>query len=166
MKVVSIDKPASAVKKASVAYKQVVTYDGDGEIVSDVLTRAKSQNGGGFVISYTEKMSDFLLKVKTGSIVRVFLYIAHHQNYGANGVFGYRCSHKYLQQIFGMDKSTLWEALKYLKENFLINESKIEGATEFMVNPQYVTMGSDKKARVNEWNRRWAEHWKQVNAPK
>ena len=166
MKVIPIETPASVEKKASVVYKQVVTYDGNGEVISDVVTRAKSQNGGGFVISYTEKMSDFLLKVKTGSIVRVFLYIAHHQNYGVNGVFGYRCSHKYLQQIFGMDKSTLWDALKYLKENFLINESKVDGFTEFMVNPQYVTMGSDKKTRVNEWNRRWAEYWKKANATK
>lgn len=138
-------------------YKQVIKYDENGEIISDVTARVYGRNGAGFVISYTEKMCDFLLKVKTGSIVRVFLYIAHHQNYGTDGVFGYRCSHKYLQQIFGMDKSTLWGALNYLKDNFLINESKVDGCTEFMVNPMYVTIGTDRKTRMNEWNRRWAE---------
>ncbi len=163
-----VEMPTSVTQKADiaakVAYKESIAYDSNGEVLYDVIKRPNSQNGSGFVISYSEKMSDFLLKVKTGSIVRVFLYIAHHQAFGSDGVqFGYRCTHKYLQQIFGMDKSTLWDALKYLKENFLVNESKIEGSTEFMVNPQYVTVGSDKKARVREWNRRWEEHWKRTN---
>ena len=164
MKVISIEKPASAEKKANVAYKQVVTYDGNGEIVSDVLTRAKSQNGEGFVLSYTEKMCEFLEKHTAGSVVRVFLYIAHHQNYGNDGVFGYRCSHKYLQQVLRLDRKSVYSALTTLKDEFVVNEAKIDGCTELMVNPQFVTIGNDKKARVREWNRRWEEHWKLTNA--
>lgn len=112
------------------------------------------------MLSYTEKMCEFLEKTNQGSVVRVFLYIAHHQNYGADGVFGYRCSHKFLQQALRLDRKTVYRALDQLKEDFLVNEIRVGGVSEFMVNPNYVTMGADKKMRMNEWNKRWAEHWK------
>ena len=60
-----------------------------------------------------------------------------------------------------MDKSTLWDALKYLKENYLVHVGKVEGYVEFMVNPNYVTIGQDKKGRQAEWNRRWAKTLKE-----
>lgn len=145
-----------AKKTAEVKFVTMTMTDVNGEVITQVTKAHKYANGSGFVISYTEKMSDFLMKVSTGSIVRVFLYIAHHQNYGTDGkTFGYRCSHKYLQQILRIDKSTLWDALKYLKDNYLVHVGKVEGYVEFMVNPDYVTIGQDKKARRAEWNRRW-----------
>lgn len=169
-KVLSIEKtssaPVSLEMKSSVAYKEVISYNEDGEVVSDVMTRKKSPNGGGFVISYTESMSEFLEKTKQGATVRIFLYLAHHQQYGHNGVFGYRCSHKFLQQVLNLDRKTVYSALTALKEQFLVNESKIDGYTEFMVNPRYVTIGSERKSRDREWNRRWEEHWKRVNSGK
>lgn len=152
-------------ESAPVAQRKFVTTvisDEQGEVLFATTKAQKRMNGSGFVISYTEKMSDFLVKVTTGSIVRVFLYIAHHQNYGTDGkTFGYRCSHKYLWQVLRMDRTTLWDALSYLKANFLVHVGKIEGYTEFMVNPDYVTIGTDKKTRREEWNRRWAETFRQ-----
>lgn len=135
---------------------QTILTDKNGEVVLEHFKRIKSSNGGGFVISYTEKMSDFIASCKVGSIVRVFVFLAHHQNYATDGeTFGFRCSHKYLQTVLGIDRSTLWDALKFLKEKFLVHVSKINGQYEFMVNPNYVTIGRDKATRVNEWNRRW-----------
>lgn len=142
------------------AYRQIISYDSEGRLLASVTTKPKSKNGGGFVLSYTEKMCEFLEKATQGSVVRIFLYIAHHQNYGVDGVFGYRCSHKYLQQVLRLDRKTVYRALDQLKEDFLVNEIRVGGVSEFMVNPNYVTTGSDKKMRMNEWNRRWAEHWK------
>lgn len=149
-------------KPAEVKFVTMTMTDINGEVIAQVTKNHKYANGSGFVISYTAKMCDFLAKVSTGSVVRVFLYIAHNQNYGTDGkTFGYRCSHKYLQQVLRLDKSTLWDALKYLKENYLVHVGKIEGYVEFMVNPDYVTIGQDKKARRAEWNRRWAETLKE-----
>lgn len=138
----------------SVYYKQSVGYDVDGNVLYDTVQRPRSQNGSGWVISYTERMCDFLKKVTAGSCVRVFLYIAHHQSYGHEGHYGFRCSHKHIQETLSLDKSTLWDALKYLKEHQLVNVSRIDGSVEFMVNPDYVTVGTDKKSRQNEWLRR------------
>lgn len=149
-------------KPAEVKFVTTTLTDPNGEVITQVTKVHKYANGSGFVISYTEKMCDFLIKVSTGSVVRVFLYIAHHQNYGTDGrTFGYRCSHKYLQQVLRMDKSTLWDALKYLKDNYLVHVGKVEGYNEFMVNPDYVTIGQDKKGRRAEWNRRWQQTLKE-----
>ena len=138
----------------SVVYKEIIGYDVDGEVVYDNVQRPRRQNGSGFVISYTEKVCDFLAKVPTGSVVRVFMYIAHHQGYGNDGMFGYRCSHKHLEQALRLDRTTVWDALKFLKDKSLVVENRINGCTEFMVNPEYITIGADKSARVREWTRR------------
>lgn len=138
--------------------RQTIICKPDGEIISQSESVVQMKNGSGFVISYTEKVSEFLRKCSTGSIVRTFLYVAHHQAYGNDGEqFGFRATHKQIQTFLNLDRSTLWDALKYLKENYLVHVGKVNGYTEFMVNPQYVTIGRDKQARVREWNRRWAE---------
>lgn len=147
-----------------VEYKRSIAYDENGEVIYDVKKKPAWQNGGGFVISYTEKMCDFIAETGVGSTVRVFLYIAHHQNYGVDGVFGYRCTHKYLQQVLRLDRKSVYNALRYLKDKFLIHEGRFAGATEFMVNPSYVTIGTEKKKRVAEWNKRWEDYWKKKHS--
>lgn len=138
----------------SVRYKQTIGYDAEGNVLYDNLARPRSQNGSGWVISYSDKVCEFLRKVTAGSTVRVFMYIAHHQSYGQDGHYGYRCSHKHIQETLGLDKSTLWDALHYLKEHQLVNVSRIDGSYEFMVNPDYITVGSDKKSRYRAWYER------------
>lgn len=146
-------------------YMQTILTDKDGQVIVDNLKYVKSLNGSGFVISYTEKMSDFIVSCKVASVVRVFVYLAHHQNYAADGeTYGYRCSHKYLQTLLGLDRSTLWDALKYLKSKYLVHVAKINGQYEFMVNPNYVTIGRDKASRIVEWNKRWAETLRQQDS--
>lgn len=152
-------------KPSRVKYRQSIGYDDNGEIVYDSFKLAKRSNGDGFVLSYTEKMSDFLVKCRVGSTVRVFLYLAHHQQYGNDGVtFGYRCSHKYLQQVLGVDRKTLYTSLTYLKEKLLVNEIRVDGVCEFMVNPAYVTIGVDKKRRVVEWEARCRQYLTQQHS--
>lgn len=148
-----VDVPVAPARP--VRMKTILT-DKNGEVIVEHDAPIKSMNGSGFVISYTEKMCDFIASTRQGSIVRVFVYLAHHQGYASDGeTFGYRCSHKYLQTVLGLDRSTLWDALKYLKDKFLVHVAKINGQYEFMVNPNYVTIGRDKATRVVEWNKRW-----------
>lgn len=157
--VVAFSAPQSVTSKAEVvhrtAYVEVARYDSNGELISSNTFTAKKQNGSGFVISYTEKMSEFIEKNDVPSVVRIFLYLAHNQQYGVNGVYGYRCTRKHLEQALNITRKSVYSALTKLKEDFLVNETKIDGLSEFMVNPNYVTMGRDKQARVREWNDRW-----------
>lgn len=138
----------------SVYYKQVVGYDIDGNVLYDTLQRPKTQNGRGWMISYSDKVCDLVKKVTAASTLRVFMYIGHHQSYGQDNHFGFRCSHKHIQEYLGLDKSTLWDALHYLKTHQIVNVSRIDGSYEFMVNPDYITCGADKQSRYREWYRR------------
>ena len=154
---VSSDKPLVASNRHR-AQINVQVLDDNGDVITDVRKKYRSQNGSGFVISYTAKMSEFLEKTTAGSVVRVFVYLAHHQDYGTDGKpFGYRCTHKYLQSVLQLNKATLWRALEYLKDNYLVHVGKVGCMSEFMVNPQYVTIGTDKKTRMAEWSRRWQQ---------
>lgn len=138
-------------------------YDNEGNVITNIVRRSQNKNGSGFVISYTAKMCDFIADTKQGSVVRLFLYLAHNQNYGTDDkTFGYRCSHKYLQQVLGLDRKSVYNALAYLKDKFLVLESRIDGSPEFMVNPNYVTIGTDKKKRMAVWNQRWQEYWQKT----
>lgn len=159
--VVEFSVPKSVTEKTNdvhrTAYVEVARYDSNGELISSNTFTAKKQNGSGFVISYTEKMSEFIEKTSVPSVVRIFLYIAHKQQYGTNGVYGYRCTRKHFEQALKIDRKSVYSALTSLKNDFLVNELKVDGLSEFMVNPNYVTMGRDKQDRVREWNRRWQE---------
>ena len=165
MKVIQIEVPASHdddYSKPTPRYKQTIITSAEGEVISDVTTMARSKNGGGFVISYTAKMCEFLEKTRQGSTVRIFLYLAHHQNYGKDDVFGFRTSRAYLSKVLRLDAKTVYSALEYLLENFLIVENRIDGSLEFMVNPAYVTIGNDRKLREKVWNERWAMRMKHL----
>ena len=137
-----------------------VIDESTGEIISSSTRPIVSQNGSGFVISYTEKMCEFLTKVTSPTVIRLFLILAHRQNYGTNGIYGYRCTKKYLKELLRVDRKTIYDALEYLKANFLVVENRFDGQTEFMVNPEYVTIGTDKKARLREWSQRWEWYFK------
>lgn len=140
---------------------QITKYNSAGEILSEVTLEDRKQNGSGFVLSYTDKMIEFIGKYSTGATVRLFLYLAHNQQYGTNGVFGFRCSRVSLQNALGLTRKTVYSALMELKNDFLVHELRVDGVSEFMVNPNYVTIGKEKKTRLAEWNKRWAESFRQ-----
>ena len=140
---------------------QTIKYDENGNVLVDTVRKNRSMNGSGFVISYTAKMLEFIESTRQGSVVRLFLYLAHNQNYGTEGkTFGYRCSHKFLQQVLGLDRKSVYNAIAFLKENFLLIETREDGSSEFMVNPNYVTIGTDKKTRLRVWNERWEKFFR------
>lgn len=147
-----------------IRYRESIAYDENGEIVSDVLYRSRYENGSGFMLCYMSSMENFAINVKQASIWRVFFYIAAHQQYGNDGVFGLRCSKKHLQEVLNIQVATLWSAINWLKDNFLINETQADGVFEYMVNPEILTIGKSKKLRVAEWNRRCAEYIKKLEA--
>lgn len=160
MKVIDLMKEESttAIKrcKRSAYRRTVTTYDEQGEVISDCDYKVKSKNGSGFVLSYTARMCEFLEKCSTGSTVRIFLYIAHRQNYGVDGVFGFRTTRENLSKTLNLTRKTVYTALEFLKDGFYINELRVDGCFEYMVNPAFVTIGNDRKIRDREWARRWA----------
>ena len=133
--------------------KQTSIYDeGTGELVREVVTRG-SPNGRGWVIVYTENVQELLLKCNSAATLKVFMFLSVNQQFEERG---FVTTKKAVQDKLGIDKKTCITAFNWLKENMVINEYRVNGCTEFMVNPRYVTVGRDKKAREKEWVRRWA----------
>lgn len=132
--------------------KQTSVYDaGTGELIREVVSRG-SPNGRGWVIVYTENVQELLLKCNSAATLKVFMYLAVNQQFEERGFITTKTA---VQEKLGITKKTCIEAFNWLKENMIINEMRVNGCTEFMVNPRYVTVGRDKKAREKEWVKRW-----------
>lgn len=136
--------------------RAVISYDDAGNEISHSVSRVQSQNGSGFVLSYSDKICDLIAKVTQPTILRVFFYIAHNQHHELGG---FRVSRKHISDALNIDAKSVYSALRWLQENYLVLETRVDGQLEFMVNPNYVTVGANKKARLSLWNARWKDYW-------
>lgn len=126
----------------------------DGALVSTKFAKAKGSNGKGWSIMYNDKVNELAMKCTSAATLRVFMLLATGQQFDERGMI---TTKKAVQDKLGITKQTCLEAFKWLKQNFIINEYRTEGGyTEYMVNPEYVTIGKDKKKRMKEWIRRWS----------
>lgn len=141
----------------------IVTEEDTGNVIHDSISKG-SQNGKGFVLMYTDKILHLLKECQSASTLKVFMYLATGQQYEDRGMI---TTKKAVQESLGITKPTCLEAFRWLKEHFIVNECKVNGCTEFMVNPEYVTIGRDKKKRMDEWLRRWSgQTVKTITSPK
>ncbi len=132
--------------------KQVTVYDEDtGEVVNDLVTRG-SPNGKGWVIMYTARTLE-LMQQCTGSTFKVFGFLACGQQFEERGVI---TTKKAVQDYLGMTKKTVLDAFKWLKDHHVISEVSHNGVSEFIVNPDYVTIGRDKRKRQKAWVKSFA----------
>lgn len=155
-------KLSPVISSKKIAYRESIAYNEDGEIIFDSIYQSSSQNGSGFVINYIKTCDELVQNVPQGSILRVFFHISFNQSYDIYNGGGFKCSRKHLQETLNLTAKTVWIALKWLEENFLVKEAIINGQSDFMVNPDFITIGKEKKKRVAEWNRRCAEYVKKV----
>lgn len=110
---------------------------------------------GDFMYTFDERCNEFIKNMPTGSHIRIFFFLAINQPPDVeNCVVGFKCSRKFIQDELKLRRPTVWAALKYLEDELLVNESIINGQTEFLVNPYYVMVGDDKQRRIDEWKRR------------
>lgn len=131
---------------------QTTIYDEcTGSLIYERTSRG-SPNGKGWVMVYTEQVTELLMKCSSSATLKVFMFLAIHQQYEERGYITTKAA---VQEKLGITKKTCIEAFNWLKENMVINEMKVNGCSEFMVNPRYVTVGRDKKKREREWIKRW-----------
>ena len=104
-----------------------------------------------------EKCNQLLKNPPPPTTLRVFFWLALNTHEQTGFV---RTTRKYLAQMLNTDVKTLYLALQWLQDNYLVHRKRCKGFFEFMISPYYVEWGDDKQSRLDEWNRRWAEHWK------
>ena len=86
------------------------------------------------------------------NILKIFFYLAFHQP--QDGITGYKIEKSQLQYDLKLTRTVFFDSLRWLKENLVVNELKLVGYSDFMVNPYIVMNNGDKDARIAEWNRR------------
>ena len=138
--------------KPKVAYRVTDYFDEEGTLLKKSRSSVKTQNGDGWVISYSDKIIDLVINVTQPTILRIFFFIAHRQTFTG----GFRATRKFISDTLGIDSKSTYVALKWLIDKYIIDETRIDGQLEFLVNPVYVTIGSDKKSRLKMWNDRTA----------
>ena len=84
--------------------------------------------------------------------IKIFLYLAIKQP--NDGIRGYQIDKKQLQYDLKLTRTVFFDSLRWLKENLVVNEVKLVGYSDFMVNPYIVMNNGDKDERIAEWNRR------------
>ncbi len=85
-------------------------------------------------------------------IIKIFFYLAFHQP--EEGTRGYVIDKTQLQFDLKLGRTNFLVALRWLKENTVVNELKLLEASDFMVNPYIVMNNSNRDERIAEWNRR------------
>jgi len=99
-----------------------------------------------------EKCNLLLKDPPAPTTLRVFFWLALNQHEQTGFV---RTTKKYLAQTLNLDAKSLYRALKWLKDNYIVHQRRCHGFFEFMVSPYYVEWGNDRQARLSEWNLRW-----------
>ena len=87
-----------------------------------------------------------------GSEVKIFLYIALNQP--TEGIRGFQTTKQQLSYDLNLKMPTIFNSLRWLKSEMLIQELKLVDCSDFMVNPLFVMNNSDRDERIKEWNRR------------
>ena len=101
-----------------------------------------------------ERCNNLLKNPPQAATLRVFFWLALNLHEQTGFV---RTTKKYLAEILGIDAKSLYRALKWLQDNYIVHQLHCKGYYEFMLSPYYVEWGDDKKDRLDEWNNRWRQ---------
>ena len=101
-----------------------------------------------------EKCTKLLTDSLPPTTLRVFFWLALNIHEQTGFV---RTTKKYLAQMLSMDEKSLYRALKWLQDNYIVHRKRCNGFFEFMISPYYVEWGDDKQDRLEEWNNRWQQ---------
>ena len=128
--------------------KQVTVFDAEtGKVISDTISYG-TRNGDGWVIVYRNNFMHFLLTVPDFITTKVFGSLMAKQEF-ENGV---RTTKKAVADELNISYRSVMVAFKWLKENGYVKERKVNGQTEFLLNPDVTTCGKNKQKKIDLWN--------------
>ena len=126
--------------------KQVIIFDDEtGEIIKNSINRG-TQNGDGFMLMYKDSIG-LLAKTAPPLALRVFLTLSAKQEFEG----GLKSTKKAVADELEITYENIMKAFKWLKERGYVKERKVNGQTEFLLNPHVTTCGKNKKANIALW---------------
>ena len=130
-----------------IATKTTVINEETGEIIRESFNRGY-QNGDDWVIVYRESFRDFLMTVPDFITTKVFGFLLTKQEFER----GVRITKKAVAEELKISYRSVMVAFKWLKENGYVKEHKVDGQTEFLLNPDVTTCGRNKSKKIELWD--------------
>ena len=100
------------------------------------------------MIVYRESFEDFLLTAPDFTTAKVFGVLMTQQNFEG----GINTTKKAVADRIKVSYRSVMTAFNWLKEHSYIKERKVNGQTEFLLNPDVTTCGKNKKKKLELWN--------------
>ena len=129
-----------------VAQQNIVFDSETGEIIKDSVNYG-TQNGDGWVIVYRDAYMQLALEANDATVFKVFASLMTKQEFEG----GIKTTKKAIADELGITYRSIMRAFKWLKEHKYIKETKTNGQTEFLLNPNVTTCGKNKKAKIELW---------------
>ena len=127
--------------------KQVTVFDADtGEVIKNAVTFG-SQNGEDWFIMYRESLEDLTINAPFAAL-KVFLNLAMKQEFEG----GINTTKQAVADSLKISYDNAMRGFKWLKENGYVKERKVNGQTQFLLNPNVTTCGKNRKAKIALWN--------------
>ena len=128
--------------------KQVTIFNADtGRIIHETISYG-SQNGDGWMIVYRDAFEDFLLNAPDFTTAKVFGVLMTQQKFEG----GINTTKKAVADKIKISYRSVMTAFNWLKKHGYIRERKVNGQTEFLLNPDVTTCGKNKKEKIKLWN--------------
>lgn len=105
--------------------------------------------GDGWMLVYRDAYENFLLKAPDFTTAKVFGILMTQQKFDEGGI---NTTKKAVADRIKISYQSVMSAFKWLKENNYIKERKVNGQTEFLLNPDVTTCGRQKKKKLELWN--------------
>lgn len=130
---------------ARIAKRVTITDVETGEVIRDSVNYG-TQNGVDWMIMYREPILS-LSENAPAAALKIFLNLSARQEFEG----GIKMTKKFIAEKLDMSAAQFWRGFKWLKENGYVKEHKVNGITEFVLNPEVTTCGKNRKAKIKLW---------------
>ena len=127
--------------------KELTVMDENGNVQSKHRWKSRP-NPEGFFLSYRAPIKDLILEAPSFSVMKVFLLLSTMQPYEG----GVKTTKQAIADELGASYGSIWSACKWLDKNGYITETKNNGQTMFLLNPNVTTCGTKRQAKEIQWS--------------
>lgn len=111
-----------------------------------VVKRRKPKLGRGWMAFYKKALKRLIKEVPNLSTLKVYLWLASKQTYQKFVM----TTQKQIQLDLKMSNSTVYESIKWLRENKYLQSHDVEGNSAFLLNAQVTTCGATSMTKKRE----------------
>lgn len=116
-----------------------------GEVIRETVTFG-TQNGDDWVIWYRSALADLAVNAPLVAW-KVLALLASKQEFED----GINTTKQAVADSLEISYENVMRGFKWLKENLYIKERKVNGQTQFLLNPYVTTCGKNRKKKIEIW---------------